>query len=136
MKFSAVADIDRRGYGYLCAFALVSCLSMAAANVFLGLAIAALLHRCLRERPQLPGFWDIVGRPAAVAFFVLAVATIVSIIGGWNVMGGVKRALNHYAFWPAEFLSVIVFVRTRAQVWRMASLLVLSLVLKDRKSVV
>lgn len=131
MKFSAVADIDRRGFFYLCGFALVSCLSMAASNVFLGLVIAAALHRCLRQRPTFHGLLDLVGRPVAVSFLVFAAWTIVSLIGAMDLAAGVRRVVNHYVFWPAEFFSVLLFVRSRQQVGRLAVFLVLSIVLND-----
>ena len=131
MTFSAVRDIERRGYFYLCGFALVSCLSMAASNIFLGLAIAAALHRCVRQRPSLPGFMNVVGRPVIASFLVLMAVTLVSLVGAMDLAAGLRRAANHYLFWPAEFFAVLVFVRERRQVWRMAALLALSLALND-----
>lgn len=131
MKFSEVAAIERRGYLYLCGFALVSCLSMAASNVFLGLAIAAALHRCVRQRPSFPCFREIVGRPVIAAFLVFAAVTVLSLVGALDLASGVRRVVNHYVFWSAMFFSVILFVRERGEVWRLAQLLALSVVLND-----
>lgn len=131
MKFSAIADIDRRGWFYLCGFALTSCLSMAMSNVFLGLAVAAALHRCKRQRPSFAGCLDIIGRPVAVMFLAYVIATLVSLVGALDLIAGMRRILNHYFLWPSAFFSVLVFVRNRRQVFRLAEFLVLSLVLND-----
>ena len=131
MKFSAVADIERRGYFYLCGFAVVSCLSMAVANIFLGLAAAATLHRWFRERPSFPRLVEIVGRPVVVACLVLLFAELLSMVGGLDPAAGWKRLGNHYIVWPSVLLAAMVCVRERHQVIRLAELLVLSLVLND-----
>lgn len=131
MKFSAVADIERRGYFYLCGFALASCLSMAVANIFLGLAAVATLHRWFRERPRFPRFFEIVGRPVVFLYLALFAAELLSMVGGLDPAAGWKRLGNHDIVWPSVMLATMVCVHERRQVVCLAELFVLSLVLND-----
>jgi len=104
--------IEKRVYIYLCLFAFANVLTVAGANIFMGLTTAGVLHRVIRYHDDLREvfqkqylFWKIVG------FLLLAI--LLSLPGALNPLQGIKLFFNDYLYRLMLPLAVLICVQER-----------------------
>ncbi|SFB05826.1 O-antigen ligase [Selenomonas ruminantium] len=122
--------IEQRVYIYLCLFAFANVLTVAGANVFMGLATAGVLHRVIRyhddlldifQKQQL--FWKIVG------FLLLAI--LLSLPGALSPLQGIKFFFNDYIYRLILPLAVLICVHERKKILHIAFCFLMAMFVND-----
>lgn len=130
MKFNDVSSIERRLFYYLAAMALAMTLSRDVANVFLELALLAIVHRLWLRRD------DIVARYRDCRLLwrvlVLVLATpILAVLFSVDPLDSLKSWLRLPVFYATGMVAVLLFIRERRRLYILLGLIGVSLALNS-----
>ncbi len=130
MKFAEVSSIEKRIYFYLCGFALFLSLSVAGANIFLGLTTAALIHRLIRKHD------DVIDRLKQdkyvfASIFFLWGAVLLSIPGSEEPVRGLRGFIDYYIYRSIPFWAILFCVREKEKILRILAFFIVSLTINN-----
>lgn len=124
------AGIEKWIFYFLGGYALFSCTSIAASNVFLGLALAASVYRLIMERSD----WRqllVVDKKLSLPFGLMVGVFVLTSLFSTNIMTSGEVLLNHYVNRIVPFFLVLMFVREKERLIKLAILAGISLLIND-----
>ncbi len=129
-KYISKEAIERRIYIYLCAFAFMNVISVAGANIFLGLVTAALLHRLVRYHEDAKeAFAEY--KSLFCLLGLLLIALLLSLPNALEPGKGLTNIINAYIYRPIPLLAVLFCVHEKRRLINIALCMVLAAFLNN-----
>ena len=121
-KFS-IHQVEKYLFYFLCGFAFSLPLSKAAANIFLGLAVATFFVRIFYKRDDIAEIFNNYKNIFGVIIFLLT-AVFISALTSDAVFNGVKRFLERYVLHMIMILPTVFIIIDRKKILQLTGLLI------------
>ena len=122
MKFSRIADVERRVFLYACGLAFFLPLSKAVGNIFLVLTLLGMVHRLILKRDDVAEIFRACEKVFLVTGFLLA-AVFVSALNSEFPLEGLGKFLDRYVYHMSAMLPVLLLRFERRRIIILAGFL-------------
>lgn len=122
LKFSRIANVERRVFFYACGLAFFLPLSKAVGNIFLVLVLLGTIHRLILKRDDVAGILRAYEKIFLVTGILLA-AVFVSALSSEFPLEGVGKFLDRYVFHMSAMLPVVLLRFERRRIILLAEFL-------------
>ena len=122
MKFSRIADVERRVFLYACGLAFFLPLSKAVGNIFLVLTLLGMVHRLILKRDDVAEIFRACEKVFLVTGFLLA-AVFVSALSSEFPLEGLGKFLDRYVYHMSAMLPVLLLRFERRRIIILAGFL-------------
>ena len=126
----SVAKIEKWIFYFLCGYALLSSATIAGGNIFLGLATATAVFRLVKKHDD----WKellVVDKALRIPFFVFLAVLVVTSLFSTDIKQSADTMINHYLNRMMPFFLVLLFVRDKKRVVKLAILACFSTVINE-----